>query len=141
MKKILMPVDVENVSDKTIDLTCEMVEKLDSKLVILSVVPFTDMMSHPQLSNMLDMRDEKFVEYAEKIVNDIKLKFSLKNIEAETIVIKGNPADEIVKYAESENFDMIIMNTQNANSAKRFFVGSVTTKVIHHSEIPVLVIR
>lgn len=140
MQKILLPVDIEKLSDKTFKITCDLVQKLDASLVILSVVPFSDKHSHPQLSNLLDMKDEHFVEYAEKIVKDIAERFKLKGIDAQTVLLKGNPADEIIRYSEEEQFDLVIMNTQNINSTKRFFVGSVTNKVVHNSNVPVLII-
>ena len=73
-------------------------------------------------------------------VKDIAERFKIKGIDAQTVLLKGNPADEIIRYSEEEQFDLVIMNTQNINSTKRFFVGSVTNKVVHNSNVPVLII-
>jgi nucleotide-binding universal stress UspA family protein len=53
-------------------------------------------------------------------------------------VRKGDPAREIAAIAQEESANLIIMPTHGYNGFYRYLIGSVTAKVIHDSECPVL---
>jgi nucleotide-binding universal stress UspA family protein len=53
----------------------------------------------------------------------------------------GDPAVEIIEEAKKGEYDLIIMRTHGMKATKRFMLGSVTDKVVHHVGIPVLVVR
>lgn len=56
-------------------------------------------------------------------------------------VILGEPADEIIEYAEQENFDLIVLCSHGSSGIRRWVFGSVTEKVLRGTTVPVLVIR
>lgn len=57
-------------------------------------------------------------------------------------VWKAGPAGETVaKFAEEGQFDMIIMGTHGHGSLARLVMGSVTTQVLAHCGVPVLLVR
>ncbi len=49
-----------------------------------------------------------------------------------------NVAQQVINFAEEQEADLITIMTQQENSIKDFFVGSVAQKVINNSKIPVL---
>lgn len=51
----------------------------------------------------------------------------------------GNPAQAIVE--EASDFDMIVMTTHGRTGFSRFFLGSVSEKVLRTSHIPVLIVN
>ena len=53
----------------------------------------------------------------------------------------GEPADAIVEYAKGKGCDQILMSTQGMGSLSGLVMGSVATKVVHLSPVPVLLIR
>lgn len=53
----------------------------------------------------------------------------------------GEPADEIVRHAAAEKFDMIVMGTHGHTALANLVMGSVATKVLAASKVPVLFIR
>lgn len=54
-----------------------------------------------------------------------------------TIVIEGDPADRIIELAQEYNADLIVMPTYHIRF-RPFLIGSVTAKVLHDAECPVL---
>lgn len=56
-------------------------------------------------------------------------------------IIEGQPAKEILKLAEEESVDLIVMGTLGRSGIEKFLLGSVADKVIRGSKIPVLVVR
>jgi nucleotide-binding universal stress UspA family protein len=59
----------------------------------------------------------------------------------ETKVVMGNPADEILKYAEDQGIDLVIMGTHGRKGLERTFMGSVADHVIKHAAVPVLTVN
>ena len=58
-----------------------------------------------------------------------------------TSVVQGRPADEIVKLAEPEKADLIVISSHGESGWHRFMFGSVAEKVVRSAECPVLTIR
>jgi nucleotide-binding universal stress UspA family protein len=58
-----------------------------------------------------------------------------------TTVLREGAADEqIVAYAKEQAIDLIVMTTHGYGGLKRFFLGSVTDRVIRAGQTPVLVL-
>lgn len=53
----------------------------------------------------------------------------------------GEPAESIVKVASAERCDLIVMGTHGQGALQRLLLGSVASKVIAHTDIPVTVVR
>lgn len=62
-------------------------------------------------------------------------------VEAHGMVTEGDPAEEIVHYAESNAVDLIGLGTTGRGGFERFLVGSVADHVIRTSPVPVLTLR
>ena len=54
------------------------------------------------------------------------------------VLVEGDPAIEIVRAAHEGNFDLIVMPTHGYGPFRRFVLGSVTAKVLHDADCPVL---
>ncbi|MBR9885223.1 MAG: universal stress protein [Oceanospirillales bacterium] len=55
-------------------------------------------------------------------------------------VVQGKAAKCILKVAKQFNVDLIVMGDRSSSSLARVFLGSTAQKVIHNSDIPVLII-
>ncbi len=53
----------------------------------------------------------------------------------------GDEADVICKYAKEKGCDQIFMGTRGLGSVSNLLLGSVATKVIHQSQVPVLLVK
>ncbi|NJD54615.1 MAG: universal stress protein [Candidatus Methanoperedens sp.] len=56
-------------------------------------------------------------------------------------IVEGLPAEEILKLAEEQSIDLIVMGTLGRSGIEKFLLGSVADKVIRGSGIPVLTVR
>ena len=77
---------------------------------------------------------EKAVSYVEGIGE-------LEKVNVESILLEGHPATELVRYAEEEKMDIIVMGTVGRTGLDRLLLGSVAENVLKHSKIPVMVVR
>jgi nucleotide-binding universal stress UspA family protein len=64
-----------------------------------------------------------------------------RGVKAQYIEGHGNPADVLVQEAEENGADLIVVGTRGQSAAKRAFMGSVSTNVVHHATVDVLVVR
>ena len=76
-------------------------------------------------------RATRFVEDAAKAAD----------VEVESVLLEGHPVDEIIKFAEQNGIEMIVMGTLGKTGLDRFLLGSVAENVVRHSKVPVLVVR
>ncbi len=60
---------------------------------------------------------------------------------AEEVSQLGHPADEIIKVADHRKVDLIVAGAKGLSAVARFFLGSVSTKLVQHSACSVLVVR
>ena len=60
--------------------------------------------------------------------------------EIRTVVRVGDPAAEIIKGADEEDADLIVMGTHGRSGYRRMFFGSVTEQVLRRSSVPVLAV-
>jgi nucleotide-binding universal stress UspA family protein len=63
------------------------------------------------------------------------------NVAVEPVILEGNPADEIVNFAEKNDIELIVIGTLGKSGVQRFLLGSVAENVIRHSKVPVFVVR
>lgn len=73
---------------------------------------------------------------AEEIISQVD-----SNINANERVAVGPISSEIVRIAEDEKFDIVIIGTRGLRGVKRMLLGSVADDVIHFASCPVLVVR
>jgi len=143
MKNILIPVDGSEYSMKAIEAGKVMAKAFDSKVFILSVVTPEIRVFNGRGSNMYaPILMDELVECSKTILADAKKQFDGMPNQVETFTEQGNVADEIVRFATENKIDMIVMGSHGLGALKnRLMTGSVTTRVLHHIDVPVLVIK
>ena len=77
---------------------------------------------------------------AKNYLDHMAERLTKEGVAVETDIVDGLPADEILKYAETEQVDLIAMSTHGRSGVSRWLSGSVAEKVLSHSFIPVLVV-
>lgn len=74
-------------------------------------------------------------------VNYIKGAGDVKGVIVEPVLLEGHPADELIRYAQENEIDIIVMGTLGRSGINRLLLGSVAEKVVRHSNVPVMVVR
>jgi nucleotide-binding universal stress UspA family protein len=141
MKKILVPVDGMETCPKTFETAISLADNFGAELVVLYVTPIVDPLTHPGYMAMETHSDRHLEDIAKEIAETAYNKLAGEGRKVSSIVERGDPASAIIDVASREGCDMIVMCTHGMGTMKRFFLGSVTNKVVHHAEIPVFVVR
>ena len=137
---ILVPIDGSDNSYRALDAALLLSEKLGSNITVIHVmeeVPITHIGSEKMLNELL--------EAYKKENQDILLKSTeianQKGLTIKTFLLQGNPASAILDYNKKEKFDLIIMGSRGLGKFKELILGSVSSKIVHHSTCAVLLIR
>ena len=77
----------------------------------------------------------------EKAVYEVKERGEAAGVEVREVLLEGHPSTEIIKFAENNDIDLIVMGTLGKTGLDRFLLGSVAEKVVRNSKVPVLVVR
>jgi len=90
--------------------------------------------SPERVKNILGCQGDTAIKYIERLAKK-------EGVPTERWIVEGNPAEEIVRLAEEQSVDLIVMGTLGSSGIERFVLGSVADKVIRSSRIPVLTVR
>ncbi|HEX7124593.1 MAG TPA: universal stress protein [Thermodesulfobacteriota bacterium] len=79
--------------------------------------------------------------WAEKALADRVAELEAQGIKARSLLVVGVPADEIVRAAERERADLIVLGTHGRGAVGRFFLGSIADRVVRTAPCPVVTVR
>jgi len=128
LRKILVPTDLSQVSLAAMEHAASFGLLYGSRLYLLHVVEHSPGRGAP------GREAEKELE--EFIAGNVKQELKLV-----PITRTGNPAAEIITFAEEEGIDLIVMATHGRTGLSHMVMGSVAEKVVRLSRIPVLTVK
>ncbi len=138
IKKILTPVDGSDHSMNAAKYSAEFALSLGAKITLLHCHRrFPVILAEPHFQNAINdiMKD------SEELVQPFVDMLDEKKVEYETRILEGSPGSVIPEVAEIEKMDMIIMGSRGVSDLEGLILGSVTHKVLHATECPVLVLK
>jgi nucleotide-binding universal stress UspA family protein len=153
-KKILYPTDFSETAELALNQVKAFRTLKAEEVILLHVIDERDIKKKDIFSLLLGVAGlNKSVEEFEnelknKLIKEAKskmegIKKELEDIgyKVKDIVVVGVPYKEIVKIAEDEGVDIIIMGSHGKTNLRDILLGSVTENVIKKSNKPVLVVK
>jgi nucleotide-binding universal stress UspA family protein len=141
-KVILSPIDFSDPSHEALDVAADLAARFGSELLLVHVVPVV-----PKLPSGVSIFKEgeyerELIQDAEKRLAEFVKKYVENGIKSRSVAGQANDAAmEIVRTAEHEDVDLIVIATHGMTGWRRLAFGSVTEKVVRTSSCPVLVLR
>ena len=87
------------------------------------------------------MRYPELKEAGRRLVDQNVQKLVKAGFTAEPVCQLGKPAEEVMEVASKHHADLIVMGAKGLDAVSRFLLGSVSTRVVQHSNCSVLVVR
>ncbi len=142
--KILVPLDGSDLAECVFPYVRELASRKKASVELAMVVEPYELPLHGGV--VFDDKNLKELEkYSRSRARDYMLRkkkyFASKGIEVKTVVLLGKIADSLIDHVNSRSFDLIVMATHGRSGVSRWLMGSVADKLIHFSDIPVLLIR
>jgi nucleotide-binding universal stress UspA family protein len=144
-RKLLVPLDGSQLAANALPSALALAQASDG-LVLLLRVPVYQKQSLPAkvtaVYNRLRPPEEKeWVRHrVERYLRSVRLVTLGREIAFETLVIDGDPAGVIVDTAEAQDVDLIVMSTHGRGGLVRWWLGSVTEKVLRATTRPILIV-
>jgi len=137
-KKILLASDGSEYSIRACEKAVELAKcQAGAEVTILYVVDGTaakaDATYHWNASDLDRSRREK-LEISERKLTEAEVDYSIK-------ILHGDPGPTIVKYANDERHDLVIIGSRGLNSLQEMVLGSVSHKVAKRADCPVLIVK
>jgi nucleotide-binding universal stress UspA family protein len=147
IKTILVPTDFSEPTREVMEYAILLARTFGAKLILLHVhqtLPLTEAV------NWLDMGVPPVAETelwkqlkaaAEKQMARLKEHYQDAGVDLEARVIEGVPFVEIIRFADHEKLDLIVMGSHGLTGVRHLLMGSVAEKVSRKASCPVLVIK
>jgi nucleotide-binding universal stress UspA family protein len=138
MKTILLAVDGSAPSERAVETAIELAPCVGAEVVVLHVRE-TEAVAWTVQSVELTTIDE-----ATNLVDDVVRTLKNAGVDARGEVadaMHGGAAREILRFARAEDAGMIVMGSRGLSDLAGLVMGSVTHKVLHLADRPVLVVR
>ncbi len=136
-KKILFPTDFSESSDAGLKYAASLARDTGAKLIIMHV-------EEPAAA----YGGAGDVFYATPEIDEATLRQRLeavvpsdKSIQFEHRLVTGDPSTEIVRLAEEDNVDLIVMGTHGRTGLVRLLMGSVAEAVVRRAPCPVFTLK
>ena len=88
-----------------------------------------------------DVVDNYHAEEAEKILAPVCKFLGRHGVDAKRSVKVGTVGETIAKVADTGKFDLLVMGSRGHGALATLVMGSVTTQVLAHGGVPVLIVR
>ena len=144
-KKVLVPTDFSDYSAKALERAVDIAKQNGSELVLLHIVdPDIQTCS---IDYCLQKDEVKKLEKAmlagaqdrlQKEVSKLSLPSELK---ISTEVRKGIPYEEILKFCDLKKVDLIVIASHGRSAIAKYFLGSVSSRVLKGARCEVLLVK
>jgi len=145
-KKILVAIDGSPQSDKAAEEAVRMAvgtpSRFKSKIYAMLVLPnapsntYTDFIPTRPVTEQ-----EKWEELRKRIFYVIEKDATEAEVPLEIKVVYGDPAEELIGFAEKEGVDVIVIGSSSKGFLKRKLLGSVSHKVAKYAKCSVYIVR
>jgi len=143
-KNILVPTDFSEDSDLAFQMALSIAATYQARIFLLHVI--SNMLQRSLSDYCHDqgivdrVLNESIVYSNEKLKEAIDKGQKNGNIKVIPDVRKGQPYEEILKEASERKIDLIVIASHGETGLKKYFMGSVTEKVMKEAKCPVLLI-
>jgi len=141
-KFILSPTDFSEPATLALQYGKHLSDCFDARLVVLYADPF----SPPPYFTSGQLEDlAKTIQHFKGTADAYLTRYVSEHIgsssQVEMVVAENQPVPAILLAAEEKKVDMIVMGTHGRSGINRLMLGSVTEKVLHETDRPVLTVR
>ncbi len=140
IKKLLIPIESQEDSDVILTFFKKNPFREPCAITVLHVVPMVDPVWPVGAMIPPEFRKE-MISYAEKFTQVLCLELERLGHQPKGVAIEGAPSFTIVEEVKQIKPDLLVMRPQSQAGVSRFFLGSVSHSVIHHTDCSLLLVR
>lgn len=135
-ERILVPTDGSEGSAHVALQAIDLAAQYDAEVHALYVIDGSIRSLFPEVGSGGSLEEQ-----ARKAVDRVTKLASVHGVETAEEIREGDPADEILAYAEAIDADAIVAGTHGRSGVERRLIGSVAERLVRHAACPVMTIR
>lgn len=144
LRSVIVPLDGSDVAETILSPVAALAKVLDLQVLLIRVygLPLPTYGGDDYyVPDYLELKDQ-IRDEAEGYLNSRANLLRAQGVaEVSTVVIEGSAADAIIDLARKTPDNLVALSPHGRSGLQRWVLGSVTEKVVRHSQDPVLIVR
>lgn len=136
-ERVLVPTDGSDAANVAADHGITIAETTGAAMHVIHVVDLTSVSGEFGSAEVLKALEDAGRQAVDDVIGRAE-DAGLRSVEAS--VLSGTPARAILDYADERDIDLIAMGTHGRTGLERYFLGSVTEKIVRIADVPVLTV-
>jgi nucleotide-binding universal stress UspA family protein len=140
VRSIVVGTDGSPSADAAVARAAEIAKATSSQVHLVTAYPdvpsFRETIASSAKAEPIELR-----QVAEGVLSRESRPLEDDGIEVMTHASEGDPADVLINVAQKVGADLIVVGARGLSGLQRFLLGSVSSKLSHHSPISVMVVR
>ena len=140
MKRFLAPTDGSRGAEKALAYAIARARESKAEVHVLHVVPpatYEELESYDERSDIVKIRREAHQRILASAADQLKA----EGIACASHLMDGPPAETILRFAERQNIDEIIMGSRGRGALGGLLLGSVSSKIAQLAAVPVTLVK
>jgi nucleotide-binding universal stress UspA family protein len=138
MKEFLVAIDGSEGSEAAIDEALDLAQDVGAHVTFAFVrKPPSALLGYPYYERLLSQE----LATARETLDSATDRAEDVGIESESEILEGDPVDEILSFADNRGADLIVMSSRGRGAFAGALLGSVSSGVVQHASVPVLVAK
>jgi len=141
--RILLSTDGTMASERAASHAFDLAAAHDAVLHVLYVVDedVVTAYSGDEYVDEAESPEHGLEEHGEETLSELGRRASEDDVEVETAIRHGRPAETIVEYADDHDADVLVLGTKHRPDEYRALLGSVTDRVLRLTTRPAMVVK
>lgn len=144
VKRILLPLDGSDIGEAAFPYAEALALGMPAELILIQVLRPAVLIAEGSTmvsGAVYEKQEEIRKAHATAYLDNVAGKAEEKRLRISKALVSGYPPERIIDYAQANAIDLIAMSTHGRSGISRWVFGSVTDKVLHAGDTPVLTVR
>ena len=116
-------------------------EHADGEIILLRVVEAADGYTEAGIELLREYVTDRKANASTEMIDEVTDLAGSGDVEFRTEITAGDPAREVVRFAEEHDVDQLIVGNHGRSGVSRVLLGSVAEQIVRRSPVPVTVVR
>lgn len=144
LKNILVPIDFSTYSINALKLAKEIAKKAEGTIYLLHVIEVPiekySFIKERQKGIIKSIYTSNFIEIVKEKLIEIRDKNKSTHFSLNEALRIGDPYNEIVKFVEEDDIDIIVIGAKGIMNREELYLGSLCEKIIRTIQCPVITV-
>ena len=144
LHRILLPTDFSGCANYALPYAAAIARAANATVICVNVVePIVPAVGYTGMAEAMPIAEmnEQMEDSAERELPDVLKCEELHGLQVEEVIGHGDAAAEIVRIADEQHVDLIVISSHGRTGLGRMIFGSTAEAVVRHARCPVLVVK